>query len=137
MKRLTGNVFVSGQIQITDLEIIAAQGIKTVINNRPDGEMMGQPLGVDLENAARALGLNYVSLPMAGGVSHDLVEGAIEAYSKGETPILAFCGSGTRSTALWCFANVQTLGVDGVLKVAADAGYQLEQLRVPLGTLAN
>lgn len=137
MKRLTDDVFVSGQIQIEDLEAIAAAGVKTIINNRPNGEMMGQPLDVDVEKAATALGLNYISLPMAGGVSQDLIDGSIAAYASGETPILAFCGSGTRSTALWCFANVKSLGVDGVLNVAADAGYQLGQLRAPLESLAT
>lgn len=137
MKRLTDDVYVSGQIQVADLDGIAAAGIKTVINNRPDGEMMGQPLGADIEKAATALGLNYISLPMAGGISQDLIKGSIEAYGSEGLPVLAYCASGTRSTALWCFAHVNSLGVDGVLNVAADAGYALDQLRTPLENMVT
>lgn len=137
MKQLTDTVYVSGQIQLEDLDAIAGAGINTVINNRPDGEMMGQPLDSDMKQAVEALGLTYISLPMGGGISPDLIQGSIEAYSASDTPILAFCGSGTRSTALWCFANVKSLGVEGVLSTASAAGYNLEQLRTPLQAMVN
>ena len=46
--------------------------------------------------------------------------------------ILAFCASGTRSAALWAFAHVNDLGVDGVMSAMHSAGYNLEQIRGPL-----
>jgi len=47
-------------------------------------------------------------------------------------PIFAYCASGTRSTVLWCFAHVQSLGVDGVLDGAAKAGYDLGHIKSSL-----
>jgi len=37
-----------------------------------------------------------------------------------------------RSAALWAFAHVDTLGVDGVMEAISVAGYNLEQIRGPL-----
>ena len=66
---------------------------------------------------------------MAGGLTPDLIETTLKSYETLPRPIYTFCASGTRSTALWCFAHVQALGVDGVLDAAAEAGYSLGQLR--------
>jgi len=44
----------------------------------------------------------------------------------------AFCASGMRSAALWAFAHVEKLGVDGVMDAISTAGYNLEQIRGPL-----
>jgi len=73
--------------------------------------------------------LDYVFLPMAGGLSPDLIEATVQAYQNLPRPIFAYCASGTRSTALWCFAHVEALGVDGVLDAAANAGYNLNQIK--------
>ena len=43
IKRLTDDISVSGQIGPDEVEGLAAQGFTTLINNRPDGEMIGQP----------------------------------------------------------------------------------------------
>ena len=72
---------------------------------------------------------------MQGGISPDLIEESMQAYAHSPAPIVAFCGSGTRSAALWCFANVKERGVDGVLAAVSAQGYNLEQLRGPLGQL--
>ena len=44
-------------------------------------------------------------------------------------PILFYCRSGTRCTALWAQASVGRLGVARTLEIAAKAGYDLEVLR--------
>lgn len=129
MKALGKDVYVGGQVCVEELEQIAASGIRTLINNRPDGEMPGQPSHSEIKTAAEALGLTYVYLPMAGGLTPDLVSGSEEAYASVPRPILAYCASGTRSAALWCFASVKSLGVETVLESAAKSGYNLEQLR--------
>jgi len=136
MKPLTDNVSVTGQLRVEDFERLAAAGIKTIINNRPDGEIPMQPGAADLAVAAKDLGLTYHHLPMQGGISPDLIKGSIEAYAQSPTPIVAFCGSGTRSAALWSFAAVKERGVDDVLAAVSAQGYQLEQLRVPLTAFA-
>ena len=132
MKELPGDVFVAGQLLAFQMQALAEQGIMSFINNRPDMEAPMQPLSEDLEKLAQELGVDYHHIPMAGGLTPGLIKAMETAYKELPRPIVAFCASGTRSAALWTFAHVQTLGVDGVLEAVSAAGYNLEQLREPL-----
>ena len=134
MKELPGDVFVSPQILPAHIDILAEQGVMTVINNRPDMEAPLQPLSDEISDAAMKTKIDYAYIPMAGGLTPGLIEATLNAYNNLPRPIFAYCASGTRSTALWCFAHVEKLGVDGVLDAANNAGYSLEQLR---GALAQ
>lgn len=129
LRPLTDDVFVGGQVMPADMADLAARGIKTIINNRPEGEMPGQPGSDELAAAAKAAGLDYVWIPMGGGISLELIEDSTSAYADLPMPALAFCASGTRSAALWCFASVKDKGVDTVLQTAADAGYNLAHMK--------
>ncbi len=132
MKELPGDVFVGGQIDIMTLTALAEQGVMSFINNRPDNEGHLQPSSQSLEAAAKELGVDYVHIPMAGGITEHMIASSIEAYGKMPRPIFAFCASGMRSAALWGFANVEALGVEKTMQAVSAAGYNLEQLRMPL-----
>ncbi len=132
MKELPGDVFVTGQILPAQMQALAEQGVMTFINNRPDMEVPLQPLSETMEETAYNCSVDYFHIPMAGGISQGIIEASRNAYENAPRPIVAHCASGTRSTALWCFAHVDKLGVDGVLEAAQKAGYQLEQIRAPL-----
>lgn len=129
MKELPGDVYVSAQILPAHIDALAEQGVMTIINNRPDMEAPLQPLSKQMSDAAMAQKIDYAFIPMAGALTQGLIDAAINAYENMPRPIYAYCASGTRSTILWCFAHVTTLGVDGVLDGAAKAGYDLEQYR--------
>jgi uncharacterized protein (TIGR01244 family) len=124
MKQLEQGVFVSGQIAPAN---VAGLEVRIVINNRPDGEEAGQPCSADIEAAARAAGLDYRHIPIAGGISAAQVEAMAEALEAG--PALAFCRSGTRSTYLWALARANR-GADAEMLVAraAEAGYDLRPI---------
>ncbi len=132
MKELPGDVFVTGQLLPAQMQALAEQGVMSFINNRPDMEAPLQPLSQDLEQAAQELGVDYQHIPMAGGLTAGLIEASEYAYTNLPRPIVAFCASGTRSTALWAFSHVENLGVDEVMKAMTNAGYSLEQIRAPL-----
>ena len=132
MKELPGDVFVGGQIDIVTLTALAEQGVMSFINNRPDNEGYMQPSSESLSKAAAELGIDYRYIPMAGGLTPHTLKSSVDAYSNMPRPIVAFCASGTRSAALWAFAHVKTIGVDGVMNGIAEAGYNLEQIRGPL-----
>lgn len=136
LRQLTDDVYVGGQITPADLEALISAGVKTIINNRPDGEAPGQPSADALGDAVKAAGLSYAAIPMQG-LDMALIEVSLEAYAKLPRPIAAFCASGTRSTVLWCFAHVKELGVDGVLETANQAGYALPQIRPALEGFAS
>lgn len=91
------------QIRPDDIEAVVAAGVELVVNNRPDGEEPGQPASAEIERAALAAGLRYRHIPIAGGITPDQV--AAMAAALGEGKLLAFCRSGTRSTALWAMAS--------------------------------
>ena len=94
------------QIAPGDLRTIAADGYKSVINNRPDFEGgPTQPMNAEFIESAMNQGLTYVYLPVVTGKITDanVTEFAklIEDLPK---PIIAFCRTGTRSTALYGMA---------------------------------
>ena len=132
MKELPGDVFVAGQLLPAQIQALAEQGVMTFINNRPDMEAPMQPSSQELEKLTQDLGVDYHHIPMAGGLTPGLIEASETAYANLPRPIVAFCASGTRSTALWAFAHVKTLGVEAVMKAMSEAGYNLEQIRQPL-----
>jgi uncharacterized protein (TIGR01244 family) len=95
-----------GQIGPEHVAEVAAQGYKSIINNRPDGEGgPSQPLNADVEAAAKALGLHYAYLPVVNGqfTAEDVAEMA-RLLKTLPGPILAFCRSGARSTNIYHLA---------------------------------
>ena len=132
MKELPGDVFVAGQILAAQMQALAEQGVMSFINNRPDMEGPIQPLSEDLEKIAQELGVDYAYIPMAGGLTPGLIDATQTAFDNLPRPIVAFCASGMRSAALWAFAHVDNLGVEGVMEALSAAGYNLEQIRGPL-----
>ena len=137
MRELPGDVFVTGQLLSAQMQALAEQGIMGFINNRPDMEAPLQPTAKDLEGAAQTIGVDYHHLPMAGGLTPDLIEASITAFKNTPRPIVAFCASGMRSAALWAFAHVEELGVDGTMEALGTAGFNLEQIRQPLTQFAE
>ena len=130
LRALDDRTFVAGQIAPGDVTEIAARGIALIVNNRPDGEEPGQPSGAAIEAAARAAGVDYLSLPVAGGVSESQIDVMASALEGANGPVLAYCRSGTRSTFLWALARAR-LGDDGAVLAdkAAAAGYDLAPIR--------
>lgn len=131
-RQLDENTLVAGQIAAADIAEAKALGVTSIVNNRPDGEEPGQPDGAEIEAAARAAGLDYHHIPVAGGFAPDQVEEMAAALDRAEGRILAFCRSGTRSTFLWALARKARSG-DGaeIMRRAAEAGHDL----TPLGGL--
>lgn len=101
--QLDEKLSVTGQISIDDLAEIAAAGYKSIICNRPDQEGgETQPTSTQLEEAARALGIQFAYLPVEiGKVSTEKSEAFNKLLAELPGPVLAFCGSGKRATALY------------------------------------
>lgn len=98
---LSPTVGASEQIRPDDLPAIAEAGYKVVFNNRPDGEVPGQPGSDEIATAAAAAGLEYRFLPVtAMDFPGAPLEEVAAAFDEGG-PVLAYCRSGTRSTNLW------------------------------------
>lgn len=126
MRQLDDKVVVSGQIRPEDVADLKRQGIATIVNNRPDGEEPGQPLGADIERAAREAGIAYRSIPIVRGIGPADVESMQEALAECPGKLLAFCRSGTRSAYAWAVARARE-GVppEDVAERAARAGVDI------------
>ena len=99
--KLTETVAAAPQIHVEDMSAIAAAGYQVVINNRPDGEAMGQPSSDELRAAAEAAGLEYHYYPLNAFNYPGNDIGAMADLFDGARPVFAFCRSGTRSSNLW------------------------------------
>lgn len=129
-KFLTAEFSVSGQLTEADLARAAAAGFTAVICNRPDGEEPGQPEAAAMAAAAAKHGLAFTHIPVtSGNITDGDVERMRQALDAATGPVLAYCRSGTRATMLWALAHAGRRPVAEILRVGADAGYDLTSLR--------
>ncbi len=134
---ITPIVSVAPQITAEDVAAAAAQGVRTIVNNRPDGESFDQPAGAEIAAACAAHGLDYVAIPIDHtGFSLDQVEAMLAALGNG--PVLAYCRSGTRSCNLWALAAAKggTAPAD-IVAAAGQGGYNVAGLMPLLKQLAG
>ena len=100
--RLSETCAVSGQIEAADVAAIAGDGFRTIVCNRPDGEEPGQPPSRDIAAECEARGLAFHYIPIdCSGLTTDLVEQFRNAVTRSDGPLLAYCRSGQRSSAVW------------------------------------
>ena len=105
-RQLSETFLASPQVTAEDIAEAAALGVTLVVNNRPDGESPDQPPGAEIERAARAAGLDYLSIPIdQSGFSREQFEALAEALDRTDGKTLGYCRSGTRSTLLWALAQ--------------------------------
>ena len=129
---------VASQIEIVHVRQIAAQGFRTIINNRPDDEVDNQPRAQELAAEATQYGLIFIDQPVISGkVTIGNAEDFGAELSRVEGPVLAFCRSGTRCTTLWAYNEVRRVDVDIVLSFAKSIGYDLESHKETLHKIAS
>lgn len=125
---VSDNFAVAPQISEADIRAAAADGFTLIVNNRPDGEMPGQPKSADLEKAAHDAGIAYAYLPVdMGGVTPVHTGGLEEAMNDAKDgKTLAFCRSGMRSILVWSYAEARFgKPVDQIIAEANAAGYDI------------
>ena len=126
-RQLDDKTLVNGQIAPEDVPGLKDIGVTLIVNNRPDGEDVGQPESDDIEAAAKACGIDYRHVPIARGMGPSDVEAMREAiHAAGDGKLFAFCRSGNRSTLAWAVARSE----DGVPReelnrCANEAGFDL------------
>ena len=136
-RQVTPDFAVAPQLTREDIAAAAAAGFKTLVNNRPDGEQPGQLTAAEAKAAAEAAGLSYRAIPFAGSPPPAVVAEMEALFAEAETPILAYCRSGTRSITAWALAQALagTRTPDDIIALAAQAGYDLAGARGALQSL--
>jgi uncharacterized protein (TIGR01244 family) len=130
-RRLNDRVYVAPQLVPEDFAAARAAGVRTVVNNRPDGEAPDQLDSAEAERLATEAGLDYVHIPVPlGGLTGEMAEAFGRTLAESQGPLLAYCRSGTRSCTLWAIAAAgRGEPVEGVIATAGRAGYDLAGAR--------
>ena len=79
LHKITEDLTVAGQLDAAGVPLIAAQGFRSIVCNRPDGEAMGQPAFGQVEQAARAAGMTVVYQPVPSNAVSDADGAALES----------------------------------------------------------
>ena len=122
---------VSGRLDGPDIEALAHAGVRTIINNRPDGEDQGQLQAAEARRIAEAHGLAYHHIPItAATLSRADVDAFAATLRDAPAPVVAHCRSGTRSTLLWALSRMRE-GADPLSLVAEAAGHGIDIVNLP------
>lgn len=101
-------VMAAAQPNGEQLQLLAEEGYKTVIDLRPPTE----PRGYDEVEAAKANGLTYVNIPVTlESLDQATIDQFLAAVEKAEKPILLHCATANRVGALWYAYLVEKKGM--------------------------
>lgn len=110
-KPLAGSVWVTEQINETQLSEIKARGFRTVVDLRPDGEAADQPSSTVVARAAQASGLGFSYIPVPhGDIPPTAVDVLDQALAQSDKPLLLYCRSGRRAVRTWALAEASRPG---------------------------
>ncbi|MGO7697025.1 beta-lactamase hydrolase domain-containing protein, partial [Rhizobium leguminosarum] len=85
-----------------DLDAIQALGFKSLVCHRPDPESPDPTSFSVIEARAQELGLEIAHVPVGPmGVPEEAVQGMVDALDDFPLPMLGYCRSGARSTAIY------------------------------------
>ena len=99
---MSHEISITGQITPDQVTMIAENGFKTIINNRPDGEEPNQPTSAEIAAAAEKVGITYKEISFAGSeLNQTHVEEFADFFNQAEQPILIYCRTGARSTGIY------------------------------------
>ena len=128
---LADQLSVAAQVDVADIAALAAQGFRSIINNRPDGEDPGQLPAADARRAAEAQGIAYHHIPVtAASLSRADVDAFAAVLRSAPQPIVVHCRSGTRSTLLWALTRLDE-GADPAALIAAAARHGIDIAALP------
>jgi sulfide:quinone oxidoreductase len=125
---LIATLSVADQIDEADVATLAAAGFKAIVCHRPDAEGGTPSERIGAACARHAIKfffqpVEYSRLGVADGDSFGQI------LQQCEQPVLAYCRSGRRSTALWAIAAAPLAGVPAVVERAGRIGVALDELR--------
>jgi sulfide:quinone oxidoreductase len=122
---------VAGRLDRADIEELARAGVRTIINNRPDGEDPGQLPAADARELAEAHGIAYHHIPItAASLTKTDVDAFAATLQSAAEPVVAHCRSGTRSALLWALTRLRE-GADPLALVAEAARHGIDIAGLP------
>lgn len=128
VKQVVDGFAVAEQISPEEVSRLAADGYKSIICNRPDGESDDQPTVAEIQAGAEQQGITFRNVPVISG---QLTPADIAAFTAAldelPKPMLAYCRTGTRSIQLWALSEgIQGMAHEDILAAGQRAGYDLK-----------
>jgi uncharacterized protein (TIGR01244 family) len=121
----------AGRLDRADIDALAVAGVRTIINNRPDGEDPGQLPAAEARRIAEAHGIAYLHIPItAATLSRTDVDAFAAALRDNAAPVVAHCRSGTRSTLLWALTRIRD-GANSLSLIADAAQHGIDIASLP------
>lgn len=120
-------VLAAGQPTGEQLQVLAEEGFRSVINLRPPEE----PHGFDEAQAAKDNGLAYVNIPVTlAGLDQATIDRFLVAFKEAERPVLFHCATSNRVGALYYAWLVleQGMAESEALEKAKAAGLKSPEL---------
>ena len=128
---LAPGLSVAGKLDPADIEALAAEGVRTIVNNRPDDEDPGQLPAAEARRLAEAHGIAYHHIPItAASLSRADVDAFAAVLGAAPQPLVAHCRSGTRSALLWALARLRE-GADANALIAEAARHGIDIAALP------
>jgi uncharacterized protein (TIGR01244 family) len=129
----SGRVYVSSQITLRDGRSIRGYGIKTIVDMRPDGEAPDEPSHQQMDQFAKALGLEFSYIP----VPHESIPPAtVDALGavlmSSEKPVVLYCRTGRRAVRTFALFEASRPGgpsADTIVEMVKHTGFTAEDLR--------
>lgn len=105
---LAPQVYVTGQLFVEDLKLIAKQDVRTILDNRAEDEANRPPLSADLKKTAEEHGMTFVHYPVDPGPITAEAAADYAHFCDGlERPLLVFGQSPARSMKIWEMGELQ------------------------------
>ena len=131
--KLADDFYIHGQITQEHISQASSDGIKTIINLRPDGEKPGYINAQDAADVAKNNNVTYHHIPVAmTGPKPEQVASFKQTVQGCDGAVLVHCGSGKRAAILWALSNKGALTADEIISACANFGHDLSKLRANL-----
>lgn len=130
MKQVGQDIFIGGQPQVEDIESLAQQGIRTVINLRVNNEDDEALAPENEAKLVREQGMEYVHLPvLMDQIRPEQVDDFCNFVNTLEHPVFVHCKGGTRAGAFAMMHCALEQGWSGqqTLEEAQKAGFKCDK----------
>ena len=99
---LAPEVYASAQLFESDLQLIAKQGVRSIVSTQADDESPGQPKSSDFAKAAERFGIRFVHCPVnAMSITPEVARLFMNACDELERPLIVCGRSGAEVTRIW------------------------------------
>jgi uncharacterized protein (TIGR01244 family) len=136
---VSDGVGLAGALQPGDIERLASQGFRAIVNFRPDDEADGQWPAAASAAEAQSHGITFQHIPAPPHtiLTDEVLDPAAQAIATRQGPILLCCASGQRAAIIWAATACRRQPVDRILEALRTAGFDLDFLRDDLDFQAD